>query len=1088
MKKNRDYALPKGEVIKLLRIMRLTAILILILTVQAFAMKGQNTKFTLTMQDVPFVEVIEQLEEMSGYHFVLKYDLNILDKKVSVNYNDVTLQNILSDLLRDSGFTYQFIDKYIAIVSVNVAEVAKQQPGRSIGGKVTDAKGEPLPGVTIIVKGTTNGTVSNGAGIYVLNNIPADGTLVFSFVGMQTQEISVGKRTNLNVIMMEESVSIAEVVTIGYGSAKRKDLTSSITTVTAQQFNKGTHTNVMQLLQGKVPGLNITKDGDPSGATSIMLRGPSTLRSGGAQEPLYVVDGVPGGIISSIDDIVSMDVLRDASATAIYGSRAANGVIIVTTKRGEENSSKISYNSYLGIETISNRIDMLSAEEYRSFLSKSGLSLDPIDEDNADTDWMDEITRIGISHNNNVSIGGGTNKTTYFSSFTLKQVDGIIRKTGVNSFSVLANVQQKAVNDRLKLGFTVNYVTSSSDYLPASYDAGNPTLLLSNMINYLPTVNVKNEDGSYRQNFLHPYSHNPVALIEQNKSRGKDKSFLATASLQFNILKGLDYEFNTSYQSGLRNHNRYYAKKSSLAQGFNGLGIRSLHENDKKLIETFATYKKAVKEHDFNLLVGYSWQEDHAGDGFQTSNTNFISDETGYNNLGLGSGYQGMVPMHLLSGITTLRMISGYSRLNYAYADRYLLQATIRRDGSSAFGANNRWGTFPSASLGWRIIDEPFMNNQSLFCNLKLRAGYGVSGNSLGFDPLISLLRYGKSGKSFYDDKYITGIVPTQNENPDLKWERTDMLNLGLDFSFWGNRLSGTLEYYIKNTKDLIWTYNVSATQYYVPYFITNVGKVQNKGFEVTLNAIPVQTNQFTWNSTFTFSHNKNNVESLSNDKFKLDYIYVGAVGDFGQSGMSSQIIQEGHPIGQFYLWKWAGLNENGISQFYTKAGEFTINPSTDDRFYEGNAQPTATGGWFNTFTYKNLSLDFLLRGVAGNKILNVTMSNLNYLSEASHYNMPRMVLDEPITDNRSHYTSSRYLEKGDYIRLDNVTLAYTFKLKTPLIKNLRIYSTVNNVFIITGYKGLDPEVYMGGITPGIDDALYYPKTRTFMFGLNVDF
>ncbi|MGI6573438.1 MAG: TonB-dependent receptor [Fermentimonas sp.] len=1012
-----------------------------------------------------------------------------VNRKVSVNVNNKKINEVLDELFAGTDVSYKVKDRFVLLTTPEItgSELMVQQQ-KSISGKVTDSGGQPLPGVTVVIKGTTQGTATNTDGDYSIANIPEDGILVFSFVGMQTQEISVGKKTNLNVIMMVDAISIGEVVTIGYGSARRKDLTSSITTVTAQQFNKGNHTNVMQLLQGKVPGLNITKDGNPTGVTSITLRGPSTLRSGGAQEPLFVVDGVPGGIISSIDDIVSIDVLRDASATAIYGSRAANGVIIVTTKRGEENSSKISYNSYLGIETISNRIDMLSAGEYRSFLSKSGLSLDPIDEDNANTDWMDEITRIGISHNNNVSIGGGTNKTTYFSSITLKRVDGIIRETGVNTLSVLANVQQKAINDRLKLGFTVTHTTSNSDLLPASYDSDSPSLLLSNMINYLPTVNIKNEDGSYRQNFLHPFAHNPVALIEQNKNRSKSKNFLATASLQFNILKGLDYEFNASYQSGQSNHNRYYAKNSSLAQGFNGLAIRNSYENDKKLIETFASYKKTVKEHDFNLLVGYSWQEEHNGDGFQSSNTNYISDETGYNNLGLGSGFQGMVPMYGSTAITTLRMISGYSRLNYAYADRYLLQATIRRDGSSAFGVNNRWGTFPSLSLGWRMIEEPFMNNQSLFSNLKLRTGYGISGNSLGFDPLISLLRYGKSGKSFYDDKYITGIVPTQNENPDLKWERTDMLNLGLDFSIWKNRLSGTLEYYIKNTKDLIWTYQVSATQYYVPSFITNVGKVQNKGFEITLNTIPVQTAQFTWNSTFTFSHNKNNVESLSNDKFKLDYIYIGAVGAFGQSGMNSQIIQEGYPIGQFYLWKWAGLNENGISQFYTKAGELTINPSTDDRFYEGNAQPIATGGWFNTFTYKNLSLDFLIRGVTGNKILNVTMSNLNYLSEATHYNMPRMVLDEPITDNRSHYTSSRYLEKGDYIRLDNVTLAYTFKLKTPLIKNLRIYSTVNNVFIITGYKGLDPEVYMGGITPGIDYNLYYPKTRTFMFGLNVDF
>ncbi|MGV8134017.1 MAG: TonB-dependent receptor [Mangrovibacterium sp.] len=1048
---------------------------------------AQTSKLNFQIEKGTVKDVLEKIELQTGLSFM--YDNNVfnVNRAISISVEDEPIGKVLEKLLEDESLKYERLNRYIVITPKDPTMAVQAKKG-TVTGKVTNTLGESLPGVTIVIKGSTSGTITDRNGSYSISDVPGNETLVFSFVGMKSREIEISGRQIINVVMEEETIGLEEVVAIGYGSSKKKDLTSSITTVTVKDFNQGTHTNVMQLLQGKVPGLNITKDGNPNGATSIMLRGPSTLRSGAAQEPLYVVDGIPGGIVSSIDDIVSMDVLRDASATAIYGSRAANGVIIITTKRGEENNSKISYNSYLGIETISNKVDMLSADEYRSFLSDNNLPLDPIDEDNTSTDWMNEITRTGISHNNNVSIGGGTDKTTYFSSITYKQVDGIIRETGVKTLSVMANVQQKAINDRLKLGITVTNSISDSDLLPATYDDDNPTKLLYNMISYLPTVNIKNADGSFRENFQHPGAFNPVALIEQNKDRSKGKSFLATARIQFNVLKGLDYEINASYQAGQSNRSRYYNKESSLAQGFNGLAIRNSYETNKKLVETFASYNKTLKKHDFKLLAGYSWQEDHNGDGFQSSNTNFISDETGYNNLGMGSGYTGMIPMYGSTAITTLRMISGYARLNYSFSDKYLLQATVRRDGSSAFGKNSQWGTFPSVSVGWRLLEEPFLKGQTLFSNLKLRAGYGVSGNSQGFDPLISLLRYGKSGKSYYDGSYITGIVPIQNENPDLRWERTDMLNLGLDFSLFKNRLSGTFEYYIKNTKDLIWTYTVSATQFYVPSFITNVGKVQNKGFEISLNAIPVKTANFTWNTTLTFSHNKNNVESLSNDKFQLDYIYIGPVGDYGQSGMNSQIIQEGYPIGQYYLWKWGGLNSDGISQFYTKDGELTINPSTDDRFYAGNAQPKATGGWANTLTYRNFSLDFLFRGVTGSKILNVTMSNLNYLSEASHFNMPRMVLDEPITDNRSHYTSSRYLEKGDYIRLDNVTLAYTFKLNNPLIKNLRVYSTVNNVFTITGYNGLDPEVYMGGITPGTDDGLYYPKTRTFMFGLNVDF
>lgn len=525
-----------------------------------------------------------------------------------------------------------------------------------------------------------------------------------------------------------------------------------------------------------------------------------------------------------------------------------------------------------------------------------------------------------------------------------------------------------------------------------------------------------------------------------------------------------------------------------LAQGYNGMAIRNSYENEKKLLETFVTYGKTINQHDFKFLVGYSWQEDVNGNGFQSSNTNFISDEISYNNLGLGSGFSGMVPNYGTTAVGTLRMISGYSRLNYAFANKYLLQATVRRDGSSAFGVNNKWGTFPSASIGWRILEESFMKNQHLFDNLKLRAGYGVSGNSLGFDPLISKLRYSTSGKFYSNGAFISAITPTQNESPNLKWESTSMLNVGLDFSLLRGRLSGTVEWYDKVTKDLVWFYPVPAAQYYVGNLVANVGEMENKGWEVTLNAIPVKTSNFMWSTTFNVSFNRNNINSLSNDYLKLDNIKNAGVGEHGQSGNLTQIIKAGYPIGQFYLWDYAGENSDGISQFYKQDGTTTINPGPNEHFYIGNAQPKATGGWYNSLTYKNFSLDLLFRGVTGNKILDATMADLNYPAEATHYNMPVMTLNEPIQNTRAHYVSTRYLEKGDYIRLDNVTLAYTFKLRSAAIKNLRVYSTINNVFILTGYKGMDPEVFMGGITPGVDNDNFYPKTRTFMFGVNVDF
>ena len=1081
---------------KMYLIMKLTILLLLSGLMQVSAtVYSQSTRFTFNVKEKQVADVLKEIEETSNFRFFYQREQVDVERLVTVRAKAATVENILDELFRDKGIAYRVLEDNLILLTPGklkpAGESSVQQ--RQVTGKVTDKSGSPLPGVTIAIKGTSQGTITNADGSFLLNNLSPNATIIFSFVGMKSQEVYLEGRSTLNIVMVEEAIGLDEVVAIGYGSVKKKDLTSSITTVNAKDFNVGTHTNIMQMLQGKVPGLHITKDGNPTGATAIILRGPSTLRTGAAQEPLYVVDGVPGGIISSLDDVVSIDILRDASATAIYGSKAANGVIIVTTKRGEENNSKISYNGYVGFETISNKIDMMSPDEYRSFLSKNNMSVSPEDEDNVNTYWMDEVTRMGISHNNNFSIGGGTNKTTYFSSLTYKEIQGVIKETGVNSLSLLANVKQKAINDRLKVGLTITANISDSKILPAKDTDGaslngNRDFLL-NMINYLPTVSIKDENGKYNENFAHPGAKNPVALLDQNDANYRGKSLLGTAQVQFNIIKGLDYELNASYQNSQSNGRAFYGKESSLAQGQNGVAVRNSYENEKKLLETFLTYGKTFDRHDVKFLAGYSWQEDVSGNGFQSTNKNFISDQISYNNLGMGSGASGYVVDYGSTAILTLRMISAYARMNYSFGGKYLLQTTVRRDGSSAFGKNSRWGTFPSASVGWRISEESFMKNQQVLDNLKLRAGYGISGNCLGFDPLISRLRYGAGGKFYSNGSFITSITPSQNENPDLKWESTGLLNIGLDYSVLKGRISGTVEWYNKLTKDMLFWYAVPASQYYIPSLVANVGEMENKGWEASISAIPIKSSNLIWNTTFNISFNKNNLNKLSNEDFNLAYIKMAGVGEHGQSGNYVQIIEEGYPIGQFWIWKYAGRNEAGISQFYTADGSLTSNPSGNDHFYIGNAQPKATGGWYNSMSYKNLTLDFLFRGVTGNKILNVTRADLNYPAEVTHYNMPRMTWDEPINDDRAHYASSRYLEKGDYIRLDNVTLAYSFKMnKVPTIKNLKIYSTVNNLFVITGYKGLDPEVYMGGLTPGIDNDNFYPKTRTFIFGVNVDF
>jgi iron complex outermembrane receptor protein len=498
--------------------------------------------------------------------------------------------------------------------------------------------------------------------------------------------------------------------------------------------------------------------------------------------------------------------------------------------------------------------------------------------------------------------------------------------------------------------------------------------------------------------------------------------------------------------------------------------------------------------HKFSALAGYSWEENNNDDGFQLTTSDYYDDGLSYYNpgmanvvdiLGFGNYY-----------LSTLRMISVYGRVNYAYNNKYLFQATIRRDGSSAFGANNRWATFPSISGAWRLSEEPFIRNMNFFDDLKLRAGYGVSGNSLGFDVFTARQVYGATS-SFYTDAFgndLRTLAALRNSNPDLRWERTGMLNLGIDFAFLKNRLSGTLEYYDKNTTDLIYDYAVSTTKYLYRSLTANVGEINNNGIELTLNAVPVKTTYFSWNTGIVASHNKNVVTRITNQEFSTDYVDLADLGGAGQSNAFQQRLQEGAPIGQFYTWEWAGYNDAGISTFYVRdaqtkqrTGETTITPTNKDRTITGSAQPKLTLGWNNTVTYRNFALTGMFQGVFGHKVMNATRArHSNVVGNAGQKNLLASVIDtEKAMDINAHYLSDRYLESGNYLRLANLGLSYNIRNIGGQLKNVKLYASMNNVFVLTNYKGVDPEVDLGGLTPGIDNRQIYPRTRTILFGLN---
>lgn len=961
------------------------------------------------------------------------------------------------------------------------------QQSTVIKGVVTDVGNNPIGGVNVLVKGTHKGAVTDEDGRYSIAVKNADVVLLFSYSGFTTKEVAVGDSRQINVTLSSKTNQLNEVVVTGYGQSSKKDITGSVASISKDEFNVGVFSTPAQLLQGKVAGLDVTKSGDPNAQPVVILRGASTLRAGAAQQPFYVIDGVPDASIDLVspEDIASIDVLKDASATAIYGARAANGVIMITTRKPKPGTSRLAYNSYVAVETVSKKIDMLSGDELRAYLVKNGNPLvqgntnGNFDDSLANTNWQDQVERVGITQNQNLYFGASTGQTTLGASINYMDQQGIMKGSDLQRTAIRANLEHRMFNDRLKLGLTVLNTQSTSDQIPSE--------VYENMLKFMPTLNVKEAGGAYSSEYQYGLL-NPVALINNNSDKSKARSFLANGVVEAKLLPGLKYTLSLTTQTTDTSENIYNNSQSELAVGLNGKASSSTTEDTKQLIESYFNYEKSFGKHNLKLLGGYSWENDHLGVGFGVTTTNFSNDQLGANNLAFSNPPNVGDITFQNTDIGTLRLISYYGRVNYAYDDKYLFQASLRNDGSSAFGTNHHWGYFPAFSVGWRISKEQFMENVRWLDDLKIRGGYGVTGNSLGFDPLIAQLQYGVTGKFVSNGQTIDAIGVTQNANPDLQWESTAMTNIGADFSMFKGRFIGAMDYYIKTTSNLIWSYPVSTTQYPYPELTTNIGKISNKGVELTLGATPVKTKDFSWKSTFTISHNTNRVLSLSNSQFNEQSVNTAFLGGKGQSGNWSQLLQVGQPIGTFDIWHYAGTNAQGITQIRAKDGTDTLTPTTNDFYLAGNAQPKVLLGWSNTFLYKNFDLNFFFRAVTGNKILNATLAGLNDPQDTHQENIPKFSLNESYNDYNAPLISDRFLENGAYLRLDNATLGYTFKVRTKAINRLRIYASGNNLFIVTKYRGIDPEVNNGGLTPGIDNNNFYPKTRSFLLGANVIF
>jgi len=981
-----------------------------------------------------------------------------------------------------------------------------QQNAATIKGRVIDEKGEGLIGVSVLEKGTSNGTISSADGSFTLKVKGQKSVLVFSYIGNKTQEIVVGDNTTIKVTLHEDSKLVDEVVVIGYGTQRKGDVTSAISSVKSENFTKGFIRDAADLVKGKIAGLTITNgSGDPSSQATIKLRGVNSLMS--TASPLVLINGIPGNMSSvAPEDIESIDVLKDGSAAAIYGTRGSKGVIIITTKAGKRNMKpEVTYSAYVAASSFGKKADFLNGDDIRTLL-KAGTKL-PFSDEGASTDWLSEITHTAFSQNHSVSLKGGQDNSNYSANISYVDKNGAFITTNNKQLKASFDINQYFLNDKVKINFNIvkgqeksNVVGGNSSFNPNVYRQA----LIRN-----PTSPIKTSTGAWVESSRFQY-YNPVAMIAE--TNGLNKSDYTRLSSTLTIRPFKDFEANAMFSNRSNSSiNDYYETQQNYSTtngGKNGVASKGSSSGLSNNMDLTAKYSKAIDKHNFSAMVGYSYEYNES-ESLYASNYNFPSDSYTYNNIGAGYALQnGKAGMG--SGKNSNTLIGGFGRISYGYDNRYNLLASIRREGSSKFGKNYKWGSFPSVSVGWTISNEEFMKSVTFVDNLKLRTGYGVTG-VIPSDSYASqtLLLYDQNGYFYNNGSWVKGIIPGGNPNPDLRWETSRELNMGLDFGLLKNRISGSVDVYSKKTKDMLWNYNVPVPPYMYPTILANVGEMSNKGIELALTFVPVKTKNVEWTSTVTLSHNENKLESLSNDFYKIDknYIYQGNTGD--PISFSTHKLEVGQSIGNFWGLKSVGVTHKGDA-FGTDGttakpeGRWIIETSKGERKvltldmygdenkqYLGNGTPKLNAGWTNTIRYKNVDLSMVMSGAFGFQILNY--QRMFYENPNINYNMLRSAFDKVYGQAVLNYPQtfvSYYIENGDYVKIDNVTLGYTMNVKKiNFLKSLRVYASAQNLACFTKYKGLDPEIADSGmLTPGNDSRDKFPSTRTFTFGLNVTF
>lgn len=1099
---------------QIFRIMRISTFLLMVCVFCSYAgnAHSQNAKVSIRMNNVKLDKILNEIENQTDYLFIYNNQVDI-NKITSVKVKNEAVAQVLDRILSGTGINYELEGTHIILTTEAIKDLHAQQQAKTVTGTVTDVSGEPIIGANIRIKGTTTGTITDIDGNFSIKAEPQS-VIEVSYIGYLTQETVINNQKSIRFLLKEDTKTLDEVVVIGYGVQKKADLTGSVANINTEKLNTQSNANIGQALQGKIAGVDIVSQGGaPGSGTRIMVRGIGTLNNA---SPLYIVDGMYMNSIDHINpnDIASIDVLKDASSAAIYGSRAANGVIIVTTKEGSNTEGKpiIDLSVNLGISTASKFLDMLDAKGWaevttiaRQAIGKPALDMATDLANRPDNDWQDIMFRPALMQNYNLSVKGGGKYSTYYTGLGYFNQDGIVKGTNYQRY----NIQSKNDYKRGIFSAGTNLIISFSHDKPLHQELRGG--MIGTILQSVPTLEKYDDtrEGGYGGTYGDVVNiPHPLAIIDDNIMDRYNENVKIFANLyaQIELFKGLKYKLNLTPDFSFERYKNYLNKYDF---GLATNSITQLTERQRRrrniLVENLLTFDRTFGEHKISALAGYTYQDSRFrhiqayGEGLPQGLEEIDAATTNRSNEGN-------------SWRSVLTSILG--RVFYSYQNKYLFTATIRRDGSSKFGKNNRYGYFPSFSLGWNVAEEKFMENVHWLDQLKLRGGYGVLGNQE-----IDNYQYSSTittGINYPDGNggLLQGAFPKNFANPDIKWEETAMTNVGIDFMAFNNRLSLTADYYVKNTKDILLTVPIPISSGGANDPIRNAGKIRNNGFEFNLGWMDQPNPDISYGINLIGSFNKNKVIAMGSESGSIK-------GGSTNQNITTSETKAGYPIGGYWLISTAGyFNSQEEVDAYAKDGK-KIQPAAepgdikfvdanndgvindDDRVFQGSPFPDFTFALNGNMRYKNFDLSIGLQGVLGNKIYNATRQTLEDVTKGSNFlascldywtpenknaSHPRLTWDDPNRNTRAE--SDRYLENGSYLRLRSVQLGYTFPQTwfKGAIQHARVYINAENLFTITSYSGYSPDVNADNANYRGFDNFIYPTNRTFMLGLNVTF